>query len=262
MNPVWKRIIVAALTLAATSTGAMAQNKPASQSEADVERLRMELAQRQELEQKDWQTKLFEIKFAQPSELRQALSMFRAVLNNGGNSRILAVKAPKEIMPAIEDAIKRFDVPAARQQDAELTVWVLMASDQPDGALPASLQPITSELKKVLAYKGFQLIDTLIARGGDNRTTILQGVLTSLTNSGRNASYTFQSQLSADNDGKTALLRLRGMQFRVNIPRPAGAGEDQITIATDVEVPQNQQIIVGKASIADRAIILVMTARF
>lgn len=238
-----------------------AQNAQAKPSQdAELERLKLEAQQRQELEQRDWQTKIFEIKYVQPYALRQALSMFRASMNPDFNSRILAIKAPKEIMPAIEDAIKRLDVPTPRK-DAELTVFILMGSDQPEStALPAGLQPVVNELKKVLAYKGYQLIDTLMARGGDSHDISLTGALAS-QNAGSpgTTGYSLSARLNVENAG----LRINNLRFVLNVPNPvAGSGATNVSINTDVEIPPGQQVVVGKATFVDKAFILVMTAKF
>lgn len=211
-------------------------------------------------EEKNWVTRIFPIKYADPDQLRAVLSMFRASSTANQSLRVLSIRAPKEIMPAIEDAIKMLDVPSPRK-DAELTVYVLMASDQPDGAVPANLQSVVTELRKVLAYKGFMLLDTLIARGGEGRDVTLQGVLPLLGASAR-SSYSLHAQLRSDSpDGKTGVLRVRQMRFTLFLQNP-GNPDTQVVINTDVEIPQGQQVVVGKATFIDKAFILVMTAKF
>src|SRR5436853_499746 len=127
-------ILSAALFMASTATILPAQVK------TDVDSHR-------EIETKDWETKIFPIKYVDPSELQTALSLFRSDIKySGGQLRVLSVRAPKEIMPAIEDAIKRLDVPMPRH-DAELTIYVLVASDQLDSsaAIPSALNPVVNQ---------------------------------------------------------------------------------------------------------------------
>jgi hypothetical protein len=173
------------LMIAGVSTGLFAQQnppKPQPSPEVELERLRIELQERarQENEQRDWETKIFEIKYAEPYHLREALSLFRAVMNRDPHSRLLSIRAPKEIMPAIEDVIKRLDVPSP-SKSAELTVFILLASDrdQPEAGstVPASLQPVVNQLRNVLSYKNYRLVDTLLVRGSDGRDFSLKGVL-------------------------------------------------------------------------------------
>jgi hypothetical protein len=59
-------------------------------------------------------------------------------------------------------------------------------------------------------------------------------------------------------DGKVPVLRLSEMNFRL-IHSPA---QPEVRIAADVDVPQGQQVVVGKATMGDRAVILVMTSKF
>ena len=134
-----------------------------------------------------------------------------------------------------------------------------MASDQPDaGGLPANLQPVVTELKKVLAYKGFQLIDTLMARGGDARDIGLQGVLPSVAPlSPGTTGYNLTARLNIDNGA----LRVNNLRFQLSLPNPGG-GATSLMINTDVEIPAGQQVVVGKATYVDKAFILVMTAKF
>ena len=258
-----KRSLSALLFIVGISASLAAQNAQPQQNDS-FEKFRLQLAEnaRKEAEQRDWIAKIFEIKYADPAQLQRALTIFRAEVSYTGG-RLLPVRAPKEIMPAIEDAIKRLDIPSPRK-DAELTVFILMASDQPDaGGLPANLQPVVTELKKVLAYKGFQLIDTLMARGGDGRDISLQGVLPSVAPSSPGTAdnnlraYNFSARLNIDNGA----LRVNNLRFQLSLPNPAGGGTS-LGINTDVEIPAGQQVVVGKTTYVDKAFILVMTAKF
>jgi hypothetical protein len=170
---------------------------------------------------------------------------------------ILSVRAPKEIMPAIEDAIKRLDVPTP-SKNAELTIYVIVASEQAEAAnnIPSNLQAVVNQLKNVLSYKGYHLVDTLIARGTDRRNppTSLMGTLPTGIGYNFNARMRIESQ-----QGKVPRVRLDDMNFRLQGAAPAAFG---VSISTDVEVPRGQQVVVGKATYGDKAYILVMSAQF
>ena len=252
----FKAGLAIALLLVGIATSGLAQNP---QQSNDAERLRVELAERarQEAEQRDWETRIFTIRYVDPAELRVVLSLFRGNFNfSGGSLRVLSVRAPKEIMPAIEDAIKRLDVPAPRR-DAELTIFVLVASDQmdPGTIVPATLQPVINQLKGVLTYKSYQLIDTLIARSSDSRATVtLNGTVMI---GAQMASYGFNGIFRMESaDAKGPILRLAQMNFRLQ-----PSGQNEVRISADVDVPQGQQVVVGKASMGERALILVMTSK-
>jgi hypothetical protein len=243
------------LWLTGKSSALWAQNP----QQGDAERLRVELAERarQEAEQRDWETKIFQIKYVDPGELTRVLTMFRSNVNySGGGLRVLSVRAPKEIMPAIEDVIKRLDVPAPRR-DAELTIFVLLASDQGEttAVVPPALQPVVTQLKSVLSYKTYQLVDTLITRATPTSNAQLSGTVM-LGNVA--VSYGFSANFRVENpDGKAPILRLSQMTFRLNPP-----AQSEVRVSADVDVPQGQQVVVGKATMGERAVILVMSSKF
>jgi hypothetical protein len=244
----------------------LAAQNPTPQ-QGDAERLRIELAERarKETEQRDWEAKIFQIKYAEPAELMRALGVFRGEIGYAGG-RLITARAPKEIMPAIEEAIKRLDVPSPTK-NAELTVYVLMASDQQAGnPLPASLQPVMNQLKTVLSYKNFQLLDTLIARGSDGRQVELKGVLM-VAGSTQPAYYNMAGQFRIDDrNDKSPVLQVRGMRFGLKVAvetgQPGPFNYQDIGVNTDVDITLGQQVVVGKATYGDRAFILVMGAKF
>src|SRR5262245_57933521 len=236
------RVVLIAFSISGLVPQLLAQNPQQRNDAVEVERLRIQAEERarQEVEQRDWETKLFQIRFVDPNELRSALSMFRGNISySGGGLRVLSVRAPKEIMPAIEDVIKRLDVPTPRR-DAELTIFVLLASDQGDIAatVPSALQSVVNQLKSVLSYKTYQLIDTLITRATPNSTAYLNGTVM-LGNSA--VSYSFSANFRVENpDGKAPILRLSQMNFRLQPPGPS-----EVRVSADVDVPQGQQVVVG-----------------
>jgi hypothetical protein len=262
----WKRsFLIASLLTVMTAATAVAQNPTPQQD--DAEKLRVQYAEqaRREAERRDWQARIFEIKYADAAQLQRALAVFRGEIKFAGG-RLLTVSAPKEIMPAIEDAIKRLDVPSP-SKNAELTAFVLMASNEPnaDTAVTASLQPVISQLKSVLSYKSFQLLDTLIARGSDGHNINLRGVLT-IAGSPMPTNYTMTGSFAIDDrNDKAPLLQVKNMRFGLKVPIEnlgGGFSYQDIGVDTDVDIPRGQQVVVGKATYGMKAFILVMTAKF
>jgi hypothetical protein len=263
------RILCVLLLLIGTTKFVQAQQgqRQTTGEDVTIERMRLEAAERIRLdsEQRDWETRIFPVRYIDPTQLKGVLSMFRASMEANQDLRVLSVRAPKEIMPAVEDAIKRLDVPAPRK-DAELTIYVLTASDQsePSSSIPSNLNSVINQLKGVLSYKGYRLVDTLITRatnrsGGINfggQGTTLNGTL--MLSETLKPSYNFRAQIQIENpDAKTPVLRLTNMAFGLQSP-----GLGNVGVTGDVEIPQGQQVIVGKATMADKALILVMSAKF
>jgi hypothetical protein len=243
------------------SAQAPPQGQRQTSDNSDVERLRIQAEEkaREDIEQRDWETRIFPIRYVDLIQLMKALSMFRAKMQSSQELRVLSVRAPKEIMPAIDDAIKRLDVPQPRKE-AELTIYVIIATDQADTSgsnLPPNLNPVLNQLKGVLAYKNYRLVDTLITRAiGHGNQSALTGEL--MLGETVKPAYRFFAVPQFDfPDGKTPVLHLGGMSF--NLTGPAGLNGG---LSGNVDVPQGQQVVVGKATLADKALILVMSAKF
>lgn len=218
---------------------------------------------------KDWVTKVFEIKNAndsQISSLRNSLGILPADIGYAGG-RFLTVRAPKEIMPAIEEAIKRLDVLSVTKA-AELTAFVLMASNDAaaSSTIPPALQPVVNQLKSVLAYKNFQLIDTLIARGSDGRAVDLTGVIM-IPGAPASTGYSMQGSLHINSsDEKNPVLQINGLIFSMRVTEQSSPGGGMqirdLRISTNVDVPAGKQVVVGKTTFNDKAFILVLSAKF
>src|SRR5579871_1403406 len=111
------------------------------------------------------QQRIFQLKYADARDVANVLGVFGYSISANRELRVLAVSAPAETMSAIEDAVKRLDVPSAGPKDIDLTVHLLAAADSAAGdTLPPDLQPVAGELKKIFAYKGFHLLDTILLR--------------------------------------------------------------------------------------------------
>lgn len=260
--------LIALLSLMISSNVYAQQPRPPVPPEVEAERLRIQAEERhrQEMEQRDWETKIFQLKYADPRQLQQVLSMFRAAIQDNRDMRVLSVRAPREIMPAIEDAIKRFDVPST-PKTVDLTIYVLLASDQPDASkpVPQVLQPVITQLKNVFSYKGFHVMDTMTVRGMDGRGTNVSGTLPPFVTAGQTSDYSFNARFRVDSpDQKEPVLQLSDMRFAANVPvvAPGGFRLASVVIQTDVDVPRGQQVVVGKATVGESALILVMSAKF
>jgi len=99
--------------------------------------------------------KLFVLKYADAQSVRSLLQVFRANIDANRELRVLAVDATPETMAAIEDAIKRLDVPSAAPTNIDLTVYLVVGheGDSPAGAVPVpkDLDSVVTQLKSAFA---------------------------------------------------------------------------------------------------------------
>lgn len=219
--------------------------------------------------------KIIEIKHADPQSLANVLSVFGVDMRIDAGMKIIAVNGLRESVVALEEAIKRLDVPTPAQKNIELTFHVLQATP---GALPdkppAELDEVTKRLRSLFSYQGFSLLDTLVVRVRDGRGSSANGLapdrLSRVPNAKSRISLSFRgAHLSAAE--KTSTVRLADLRFQLRVPVPYGKDKEgnpgvSITDAevhTDIDVREGQKVVVGKTAMdgSDGAVILIVTAK-
>ncbi len=202
------------------------------------------------------QQRVFMLKYADARNVAGVLSVFGYGIKADRDLHVVAVSAPAEAMSAIEDAVKRLDVPAAAPRDIDLTVYMIVASQQasPDAGLPPELQPVAAELKKIFGYKNFHLLDTMLLRAQPGYKATAHGV----TGTTERSPYTFEVvpvAITEDSNGR--LIRLDNLNLSVHLPGDRLAG-----ISTEISVREGQKAVVGKSNMGiDQSLILVVTAK-
>lgn len=224
--------------------------------------------------------KLFILKYADPAQIRPLLSVFGAQVTPNSDLHALAVAAEPTVMPAIEDAIKRLDVPAAAPQNIELTVYYLIGGESentPGGAIPRELESVVAQLKNSFAFKIYRLMDTLTLRtrtGQSADTSSSPGPAGPGLPAATDQFHIRSATVTAD--GST--ISLTNLKAGTHLPvargsalRPEAGGAQtvlpQFTYAdlglnADVDIKKDQKVVVGRLSInKDQALFLVLTAR-
>jgi hypothetical protein len=201
--------------------------------------------------------RIFQARYADARDLANVLGVFGYHIEANRDLHVLAVSAPHDVMAAIEDAIKRLDVPAAAPKDVDLIVYLVLASQQPDGSggIPVELQPVANELKGVLSFKSFRMLDTILLRTQPGNKATASGVI----GGSDKTLYDFTVNPSTvTEDSKGRLIRLDNLALNLHMPGGTGAG-----IHTEITVREGQKVVVGKSNMggADQALILVVTAK-
>jgi hypothetical protein len=280
MNNLRNRVLYLALTagLLAVTTNALAQNNaPAAPRPAAPQPVVPPQISPVD-PQADWVTKFFELKYTDANSMKSILSIFRADLvvpnvyatDGSGRPRIVSVRATKEIMPAIEETIARFDVPPPPQtartpaKSVEVSVQVLGAYDGTapfcsNCAIPPSLQPVISQLQKTFAYKNYLLLDSQLYRHADGRSISGTNSLAAMNDSSATYSISWNSAIVSPDQSSVLLTFLKfGADVRM-------LGRDQNTHfgfdTQQVQIPVDQQIVIGKTTVGATAVFLVIRAK-
>src|SRR5215472_8474370 len=72
----------------------------------------------------DSPTKVFAIRYVDSRSIQNLLSTFGVPISREPGLNAIAVKAPEKTLDAIEEVIKRFDVPANRPKRVEVTAYL------------------------------------------------------------------------------------------------------------------------------------------
>jgi len=232
---------------------------------------------------KAMKSRVFEVKHRSPGWLSQSL---RALGSGVRGSRIdytdregintISVRDFPENVTAIEEAIKRLDVPSTtpKAQDVELHVQVLFASKQPatEGSIPEELQPVIKSLKGALAYRGYTLAATFVQRWDISSGRMIQG---KGQVEGANLGFgttkdpsqlRFEWEASPANSIEptlTASSSLHIPKFQLLMAEQInGSGFTSLAkIETSVNLKEGEHVVVGTSVIKNQGLIVVLTAK-
>ena len=80
---------------------------------------------------------MFQVKYADVGHLANLFRAFGATVQPDSDLRALSVRAPKEVLAAIEESLQRLDVPQPAAKNIDLNAYLLTASQQGHGKYPA-----------------------------------------------------------------------------------------------------------------------------
>ena len=216
--------------------------------------------------------KLFLLKYADPASLQALLSVFPARFSPNRDLRGLAVDTSPETMAAIEDVIKRLDVPGAAPTNVDITVYMLVGheGENPVGsaAVPKDLESVVAQLKTAMTFKNYNLMDVLAIRtrtGQQVSTSSSGGSVTMPGGATQPVMTNFSARsISIGPDGAT--VRIDGLQSGTKVPIPSGGGQGfsytDLSLRTDVDVKEGQKVVLGRLGISkDQALFMVLTVK-
>jgi hypothetical protein len=223
--------------------------------------------------------KVFVIRHKNAYELSRLFKVFPAAIAYTKDGNTLAVSAPAAVMPAIEETIKRLDVPPPPQRSIEITASIIEASADPSGGpdMPAHLQAVVKQLRQSLDFASYRLLDTLIARTGEGANLKVSGILARRAAAPATEFQTLECrEVTIVGDAPARVVRLRGLKYGAKIAVPQSSfldpdGKNRSYSFTDlgfgtqdvVSLRADQQAVVGKFSVSEKgdALILVLSVR-
>jgi hypothetical protein len=217
--------------------------------------------------------RVFVIKAARIHELAEVLSVFPAAISydhSSSTATALGVSAPPAVMAAIEETIKRLDIPPAPKKSVEVTAYIIQALAAPaaDAKVPAVLDPVVAQLKNTFRYADYRLVDTLIARSIADVYTWLETSSFSEADiwSRGKAKYSLKARPAVVTTDGQRVVRMGQLRFTFEVPIEVGEHNYQTSssgITADVDLGDGQTVVVGKSGtgLPGSALILVLSAK-
>jgi ribosomal protein S18 len=233
---------------------------------------------------KNFTVKLFEIKFRSPSSLRDTVTALmsgapNALIIANENLKTLTVRDYPENIAAIEEALKRLDVPDKSPVSLEFQLHLIAASMAPSekASLPKNLEPVVEQLKSTLKFTNYRYVSSALNRVSDRGKIESSGVTGSLfplpagvpTTPENPSFYNYSlSRVSLTQDAASKeSIQIESFKFGVSVPIRLGGGNAvqyrDIGIITPLSLREGEMAVVGTANIggSDEAIIVVISVK-
>jgi hypothetical protein len=200
--------------------------------------------------------RVFVLKHVGVNDMARLLSVFPATIGGAEHEGLhaLSVSASPAVVAAIEETVKRLDVPPPPTKSVEVSGYILecVPHGTEAGSAPAELQPAIEQLRRTFGYGGCDLAQGLFARARDDArfTTVMVAARKEPGSQG-----SLGAEVSIDSSQSPAIVRLRRLEY--NAP---GSGS---TFRGDVALRDGQQVIVGKlgSTANGKDQMLVLTAK-
>ena len=219
--------------------------------------------------ERQFKSRIFEIKNREPSSLasvlRQLGSGFKgAAISSNSEFRTITVRDFPENLATIEEAIKRLDTPAPPRSSIELHLHVLLASNRTAagtaGEPPAELKDVITQLRGTLNYRNYELFTSVLQRvtetnRGLNGVGVVQisGAQSAVTS----AQYEYWVNQVSFVPSSSGAQTIQINEFIFNVAGEGIRGK----VSTALSLRDGEKVVVGTATINDRALIVVLIPR-
>jgi hypothetical protein len=211
-------------------------------------------------------SRVFELKNRAPGEVMKVVKPLGSgvkgtSISESGEFKTITVRDFPENIASIEDALKRLDVPQPPKPDIEFRIRVLIAAPSGSSQYPGDLEPVVKQLHATLNYKSYFQVATVTMRvksgsgaKGTSVTSVNPPVSTEATS--MNYSYGFEDVSITSPATGAALVQIRKLPYAIE-----GKSLGEAEINTGLSLREGEKVVVGTASLKDRAMILVLSAR-
>ena len=210
-----------------------------------------------------FKTEMVKLKYVAPQDIQNVLRIYLSregqLTWSPGNEKLLVIKDIPENLARVLEAIKEIDVKPA---DILFTVQLVLGSEAGEGKTDEAFQndQVVAELKKLLRYKTFSLLDQNIVRTLDQRDAeILIGKDPEFMIAFRRPKYIKDGNA----DLIQAEIRLVRLDKSVNsVPKEPGAFSTTL-VQTALTIKSGEKTVVGVSKLdgGDKGLILIISGK-
>jgi type II secretory pathway component GspD/PulD (secretin) len=232
--------------------------------------------------EKGFKSKVFEVKYRDAESLgrvlRQLGSGFKgaAVVANT-EFKTITVRDFPENLATMEEALKRLDVPGAPRPNVELHMYVLLASNSSayttpaNAEIPNELKVVLTQMRETLNYRNYELATTIVQRLTETQRGLRGKGTTDVSRSPNPAErsqlpyeYSINSVTLASNSTNATTLQIGEFTFSTgwSVAASKAGVDDRTQIQTSLNLRDGEKVVVGTATLGERALIIVLTAKF
>ena len=219
--------------------------------------------------EKGFKSRIFDVKFRDAAMLAQVLrnlgSGFKgATIQSNTEFKTITVRDFPENIATMEEAIKRLDTPGTPRPNIELHIHALIASNAGGGNsdVPAELRDVLTQLRGTLNYRNYELAASIVQRI-TTTDRMLQGSGTaeipSATAGGASIVMPYEYYLNNVSVQENAVgapsVRISDFAFT------ASTDKDRPRVQTALNLRDGEKVVVGTASIRNRALVIVLIAK-
>ncbi|HKY29629.1 MAG TPA: hypothetical protein VJM12_16945 [Pyrinomonadaceae bacterium] len=215
-----------------------------------------------------FKSKVFEVKYRDPDSLRDALyflgSGFKgSTMSANSEFKTITVRDFPENIATIEEALKRLDVPAAPRPNIELHMHVLIASNAGGTVtdVPSDLKDVLTQLRGTLNYRNYELAASIVQRLTETPRGLegsgvaeLPSINPGMANSAMPYEYHLKDVSLVQNATGAPSVQIAEFTF-VTLEK------ERARVETALNLRDGEKVVVGTATIRNRALVIVLTAK-
>jgi hypothetical protein len=225
--------------------------------------------------EKGFKSKVFSVTHRDVGSLGRVLgpllSGFKgATISVNQEFKTLTVRDFPENIVTIEEALKRLDTPAAPRPNIELHMHVLVASNasvSPTSAqVPAELKDVLAQLRGTLNYANYELATSVVQRLTETSRGLQGKGMAEISRSPVPAESVilpyeyFINQVTLASASTGAPVVQIG-EFSFSTGLTSTKLDNRTQVQTALNLRDGEKVVVGTATLGDRALIIVLTAK-